>query len=103
MVNTGISKAKRITAAAMGILLLAVILFSSVYIAAETGHDCTGDDCPICACIQICENAINQIVSGAVNTASTWVPAAFLILSAVLLGCPAVSETLISNKIRLNN
>lgn len=31
-----------------------VVLISSFFVAAETNHDCTGEDCPICYEISVC-------------------------------------------------
>ena len=61
---------KRIAAGIMGILMLFIVLFSAFYIAAEADHDCTGEDCPICACIQQCENTLHQIGDGIASQAA---------------------------------
>lgn len=34
--------------------LLAVLVFSSAFVAVEADHDCTGHDCPICLEMQNC-------------------------------------------------
>lgn len=36
----------------VAILLLCVILFAFIYEASEVLHECNGEDCPICSCIQ---------------------------------------------------
>lgn len=43
------------------LLLLFTLLFSVFYIVHEIGHDCSGEDCPVCACIAQCENIVQQI------------------------------------------
>ena len=40
-------------------LLAIVMLFSVFYIAAETGHDCAGEDCRICRQIAICRDTLS--------------------------------------------
>ena len=30
------------------LLMVVLLLFSSAYVLLEAGHDCTGEDCPIC-------------------------------------------------------
>ena len=42
---------------AFAILLVLVfsLLFSSVYMILEAEHDCTGEDCPVCAALLQCE------------------------------------------------
>jgi hypothetical protein len=84
------------------VLLLAVLL-SSFFVAAELGHDCTGDECPICQMIAQSENFVNQIGTG------------LIILAAALLVAFSVSEfhadsfrclvvpTPVRQKVRLNN
>ncbi len=36
-------------------MLVFSMLFSTVYIAVESGHDCSGEDCPICFSLVQCE------------------------------------------------
>lgn len=50
-----------ITALLMAALVLFVMTFSLFVIAAEADHDCSGEDCPICAVIAICENTIKAL------------------------------------------
>ncbi len=87
----------------IGVLLLAVLLFSILFVVAEAEHDCTHEDCPICACIRNCESLLHQFfgITLAVNHA--------LVLSAILLSVAAVlvfsytQASPVSNKVRLNN
>lgn len=102
MSGSGNSNSKRIIAGIMVIMLLAIVLFSAFYIAAEADHDCTGDDCPICACIQQCENILNQVGDGAARV-SMAAPVIFLLLFVLFPAQSIPQETLISRKVRLNN
>lgn len=45
----------------LAVVLAFVMLSSVAYIAAESDHDCTGVDCPICHQINICENLLKSI------------------------------------------
>ncbi len=94
---------KKAAAGLLSALLLFVLLFSAFYIAEEHDHDCSGEDCPVCACILQCENTLHQMGSGvAVRTAV--VTAIILILSVFVFSLPvSVQETLVSQKIRLND
>lgn len=94
---------KRIAAGIMGILMLFIMLFSAFYIAAEADHDCTGEDCPICACIQQCENTLHQIGDGITSQAAVIIPFVFLLVSIFLFASLFPQETLVSRKVRLNN
>ncbi len=94
---------KRIAACIMVMLMLFIMLFSAFYIAAEADHDCTGEDCPICACIVLCENTLHQIGTGGSSLAAVIIPIFFLLVSVFLFAVPFLQETLVSRKIRLNN
>ncbi len=95
--NTGIA------ACIMGIMMFAVVLFSAFYIAVETGHDCEGEDCPICACIEQCRNTLRQIGDGMITLIITLLPAA-IFFSAVSPATPELAQrTPVSQKIRLND
>ncbi|WP_026669047.1 hypothetical protein [Butyrivibrio sp. AE3006] len=96
------SREKGISLIICAVLLLAVLL-SSFFVAAELGHDCSGDECPICQMIAQSENFVNQIGTG------------LIILAAALLVVFSISEfhadsfrifavpTLVRQKVRLNN
>lgn len=54
LVNSKTDRTHRILSGACAALLLAVTVFSSLFVAAEADHDCTGHDCPVCCEIQNC-------------------------------------------------
>ncbi|MBC8586893.1 hypothetical protein [Paratissierella segnis] len=80
-----------------------VSLFSLIYIAEEADHDCTGEFCPICACIHIVKQTLKQLSSGIVASfaiiSSLIVALAALIAALPILPC----STPINQKIRMNN
>lgn len=91
---------------AAGLLLTAfllVMLFSAVFPAAEAGHDCTGDGCAVCAVIQQCQTLLRQ--TGNLYTPALMGPVALLLTGAVCITLltEAVSATLVSRKVRLDN
>ena len=45
---------RRIFSGLLSAFLLAVLLFSSAFVASEADHDCSGHDCPICLELQNC-------------------------------------------------
>ncbi|MBR2834857.1 MAG: hypothetical protein IKE43_03970 [Coriobacteriales bacterium] len=95
--------ANRITSTIMGLMLVALVLFSSFYLVAEANHDCSGEDCPICECIQQCIQTLQQIGEGAVSLTAAVIPA-FACLILVFLPVTLLPQnTLVSNKVRLNN
>ncbi len=95
--------ARRIAAGVMGLMMLAAVLFSSLYIAVEADHDCTGEDCPVCACVRQCENTLRSAGEGFRACPAVLIP--FLsVLSAAALSLAAASfATPVSRKVRLNN
>lgn len=82
---------------------IAVALFSMLFIVKEADHDCTGENCPVCACIHQAEQTLKQLGTG--DTGRTLiVPALSSVIvafSLAVLFTPCVS--LISQKVRLNN
>lgn len=97
------TKKRRIVAAAVCIVLLAAMLFSAAYIILEADHHCTGDGCPICHEIQICQQVLHTMgTATAVPCASGVSALAFAALAAVhVYAAPAI--TLISLKVKLSD
>ena len=103
MPNSELSKQKRIAAGIIGMLMIIVMLFSAFYISSETGHDCIGEDCPICACVQQCENVLHKIGSGLAFIISAIVPVISAVICVFLFVSDIQKQTLISRKIRMND
>lgn len=102
MKSSGYLTSHRITAAAVSAVMFVFVLFSFFYIASETGHHCSGADCPVCADIQQCENVL-QGAGRAVTAVSATV---FIVLVKILICIPAdapVRSTPVSRKVRMNN
>ena len=57
-IKTSIRK-RKISFAFAAILLLSV-LFSVCYIALKAEHDCSGDECPVCVFLALCEQNIRE-------------------------------------------
>lgn len=103
MHNMNNSKAKKLMAGIMIIMVLVVMLFWTSHEAAHICHKCTGNDCPICALLHQCENAFSEMGGDLAADAD-------LDLSPVLFACilPIISigikrETPVSRKVRLDN
>lgn len=96
-------KIKRMAAGIVAFLMLFIILFSAALIAAEADHDCTGEDCPICACIAQCEDPLNQIGDVLAVQTAVILPVFFMLILACLLADNFTQETPYSRKVRLNN
>jgi len=95
---------KRITAMLLCLGLVLALSVSSVFIAHETGHDCSGEDCPICQMVAVNVNLLRTIGLAVLI---------LLVLFALRRGrfahrerrqlCLLASGTLVSWKIRLND
>ncbi len=103
MNSKGIEKLRHTTAGIMCIVMLSVVLFSSIYIVHEMNHHCSGEDCPICAVIQMCENNLHRIGTGPAIQTVLMMPVFILLLSCQFTGCVLLKETPVSYKVRLNN
>ena len=93
----------RIIAAIMGFMMLVVVLVSASYVAVEAVHDCTGEECPICACINQCENTLRQVGGGVELQFDSVFSVFFILIMAVSGSAILTAETPVSRKIRLNN
>lgn len=58
--NIKASTPKRNIACAFAAILLLSVLFSVCYIALEAEHDCSGDECPVCFFLALCEQNIRE-------------------------------------------
>ena len=67
-------KAQRILAGFTCAAFVIVAFFSLLFIAKEAHHDCTGEDCPVCACIHQAEQTLKQIGTGSSETAGAFAP-----------------------------
>ena len=103
MSNSNTTTANKIAAGIMGIMMLVIVLLSSFYSAAEADPDCTGEDCPICACIQQCENTLRGIGDGSATQSSAVIPVLLILFISALFVAEFSQETLVSQKVRLNN
>ena len=54
------SAAKRIFAAALAAALVLVVLCSAWFLAADAGHDCSGEDCEVCVFLEECRANIRR-------------------------------------------
>lgn len=84
-------------------MLCLVVMFSSYYIASENNHDCSGENCPICFQINMCESTVKSIGTGVAAAAFTAVAVFVLILSSLKNSDSFLFETPVSLKVKLTN
>lgn len=85
-------------------IILVCITFASLFVTAgEKQHHCTGDDCPVCACIQQAEHILKNLqtsVDSALGVNLIIVLAIFVLINKDLC---VLCDTLVSRKVRLDN
>ncbi|MBE5902291.1 MAG: hypothetical protein E7280_10355 [Lachnospiraceae bacterium] len=94
-------QSKRIASGIMVFMMLAVVMLSVFFLAAEMGHDCTGEDCPICASMQQCKSVLESWDGG--EAVLSLVLLSIVTVSMKLPVYTLVQSTPVSRKVRLNN
>ncbi len=102
MRNSSTARILRISAGILVLTMLVVVLFSAFCIAAEAGHECSGEDCPICATIHQCEKTLRGFGDGTASRTAFPVPMIPILLAAAFAVPAVCQDTLISGKVRLN-
>ena len=82
--------------------VLFVVLISSFFVAEETHHDCTGEDCPICYEISVCQETVRKLTVAGVVFAAILLLSVCIVLP-VAQSRPAVCHTLVSLKVKLSD
>ena len=84
-------------------VLAVVILSSSIYLAVEANHDCSGEDCAICRQISICENLLKSL--GLAGAAAAITAAFTYTVCRAILPCAEMNGTLtlVALKVKLSN
>ena len=96
-------KLNRVLAGIMAFMVLFVVLFAAFFVVSHTHHHCSGEDCPVCACIQQCENLLNGAGGSFLFTAAGVLPVVLVIGSIIVSICVVILDTPVSAKVRMNN
>ena len=83
-------------------VLLAGLFLSAIFVPHHIDHDCTGEDCPICAVVLLARVNL-QNLNFTPEIASFVQRFSFVLLAFFVAGEIFVSKTPVSEKIRLNN
>ena len=85
------------------VLFVFVTLASLFYIAKEENHQCTGEDCPICACVHQAKQVLRNL--GTTPAVGFFVsPVIFIAGTVILPGFWIIlSISLVHQKVRLND
>jgi len=97
-----LSALKRLIAAAVAAAFLFGILIAGLFIIIEADHECEGEHCHVCECLEQCQAALHQIGFAPASGRSCTIP--FLILLILALPCTdrRFKETPVSEKVQLN-
>lgn len=96
-------KTKGITAWIVTVVTVIVLLFSAFYLVEHAEHDCTGSECPICMVMAQCSNNLK-----AIGTALILASASLFLFTLTNKELHydkiiSLSNSLISQKVRMNN
>ncbi len=85
-------------------LLLLTLFFSMLFISEEMGHhDCTGEDCPVCAVIDICINNVGKCGTAIIAAVAAVVVMITFSDADSIYKEEIIFSSLTGNKVRLNN
>ena len=95
---------RKLAASLTIMVLLFVLLFSISYVTLESDHDCCGENCHVCECLEACGNALRlfRAGTGSAAHAAITVHAVFLVITIVFASAVFGRETPVTDKIRLN-
>ena len=95
---------KRSAAALLCVLLLFAAFVSFLYVVEEFHHDCSGEDCYVCASVAQCADVLRQIGCALALLSIVWLAVATAVRAQVLLRRSIfVIPSPVVRKIRLNN
>lgn len=94
-------QSKKIASGIMAFMMLVVVMLSVFFIAVEVEHDCTGENCSVCACIEQCESILNHWNKNVVALSVILLP--MILLSLILPVYTLILSMPVSRKVRLNN
>lgn len=97
------TKKTRVLTMLLAAVMALVMLFSAAYIAAESHHDCTGEDCAICHQIKACEELLKGIGLAAAAAAVMAAVSYTLCDAAASHDEAAHGVTLVSLKVKLSD
>ena len=83
--------------------MLLVVLFSAFFIAIEANHECTGEDCPVCVCMEYCENVLQKIGDGLTLLTMQMAPVLLCFFTILIPVVVIMQDTPVLCKVRLNN
>lgn len=93
---------RRMIAGAAAVCFLVVVLLSMTFVISHTHHDCTGEHCTICVCLDHARGLLKQLAAGRVSYALYLIGKPLPVLGTLLFGCLYLAVTPVALKIRMN-
>lgn len=98
------TKSQRLAAWIACAAFLLVTLCSLLFLVKAANHDCTGEDCPICAQISEAENTLKKLGSGNPSGSTAVVVFILCVIVAPVGGiCAVPCATPVMQKVRMND
>ncbi|MCR5174251.1 MAG: hypothetical protein K6C09_06435 [Oscillospiraceae bacterium] len=95
---------KRIAAGILGLFLVLTLLLSGLYMAAEAGHECAGEECDICAAIRWCGLVLRSSGASAAPILTAYVLSVTAAVAAGSVLFRLLGQTTpVGNRVRMNN
>ena len=98
-----ITRYKKATAVILSLLMIVVVLFSAYIITVKADHDCEGEDCHICECVEICIGLLQKLGFNASTAAAVSAVIFIPLLTVLMKESVVLNDTPVTAKVRLNN
>ena len=97
------TKAARGIKAALGVVLVLSFILTLFFIAFEAHHECEGEECPICICLDECVNTVKGFCNSLPILSAVLAAFTAVVLCSFAAAEGLVFNTPISIKVRMNN
>lgn len=97
------AKRKRIAALVLAVLVLCALLVSECFLAAESDHDCTGDNCAVCCVLNACQSVLRTLGAALMLAAVCALAVRLCARAAYCAEAACAAVTPVSLKVKLSN
>ncbi len=97
------AKVRRLSAVLLAAFVLVAMMFSLFTIVHDSCHECTGDNCPVCAVIAMCRNTLKTLRDALTAAVLVFVCFCFAASVPLFSHIAAYNQTPVSLKVMLLN
>ena len=94
---------RRAAAIILSVLMIVVVLLSSIVISVNAHHDCPGEECQVCECIELCIGILTRFGAKSTSSVPAVIQRAVPIAAIVFAVYISITDSPVSRKERLNN